>query len=91
MVMGLLLVVFGLLVVVYPQLLVGLISGILIGTGLVMCLISWRWRRMRRRSESAFVNWMIRPAGFASLREAKPGAPGMPGGMCAFAGFRPPA
>ena len=60
MVTGLLLMVFGVVVALYPQILVATISTLLILTGLVFCMISWQWRRLRRRSEVPFVNWFIR-------------------------------
>ena len=60
MMTGLLLIVFGLLVAVFPQILVAMVSAILVLTGLSICLMSWQWRRVRRVSESPFVNWIVR-------------------------------
>ena len=57
---GVLLIVFGLLVAVFPQILVAIVSGALVMMGLTLCLISWRWRKLQRRSDNPFVNWMIR-------------------------------
>ncbi len=60
MVTGLVLIMFGILVAVYPQILVGIISAGLIVTGLGILLASWRWRRLRRKSTGSFFRWMIR-------------------------------
>jgi len=60
MTFGLLLIVFGVLVVVFPQILVALVSTFFILTGLLVCLTSWQFRRMRRRSDVPFFNWMMR-------------------------------
>jgi hypothetical protein len=60
MVTGLLFVIIGLVILVYPQVLVVMISAALVLTGLGMMGISWQFRRLRRQSESRFVNWIIR-------------------------------
>ena len=57
---GLLLIAFGILVALFPQILVAIVSTILILMGLGLCLASWQWRRLRPRSHIPFVNWMIR-------------------------------
>lgn len=51
---------FGILMWWHPELLVYLVSGVFILFGLSMMAASWQFRRMRRRSESRFINWIIR-------------------------------
>ena len=60
MITGLCFVLFGLLVLRYPQLLVMMFSGLLVLFGLGMMAASWQFRRLRKRSESRFVNWIIK-------------------------------
>ena len=60
MITGLAFVLFGILVLVYPQLLAILFASFLILFGLGMMVTSWQFRRLRKRSESRFVNWIIR-------------------------------
>ena len=60
MLTGLILILFGILVALVPQILVAIISTLLILVGLVICAMSWNWRRLRRKSQSSIVNWMFR-------------------------------
>ena len=60
MITGLCLVMFGVLIWWYPQILVAMISGLLILFGLGMMAASWQFRRLGRRSNSQFINWIIR-------------------------------
>ena len=60
MITGLCCVLMGVLILFYPQILVILFSGLLILFGLGMMATSWQFRRMRRASESRFINWIIR-------------------------------
>ena len=60
MMTGLLFVVMGLLILFYPQILIMMISGLLILFGLGMMAASWQFRRLRKRSNSQFVNWITR-------------------------------
>lgn len=60
MITGLLFVVMGLVILFYPKILVMLFSSLLILFGLGMMAASWQFRRLRRRSESRFMNWIIR-------------------------------
>jgi len=60
MITGLGFVVLGLLVLVFPQILVLLFSLILVLFGLGMMAASWQFRRLRKHSESRFVNWIVR-------------------------------
>jgi len=60
MITGLFFVILGFLIYWYPQILVAMISGFLVLFGLGMMAASWQFRRMRRHSESRFINWIIR-------------------------------
>ena len=60
MVTGCVLIAFGVLVALKPQVLVVLVSVCFMSAGMVVCLMSWQWRRARRRSPNTFVNWMVR-------------------------------
>ena len=60
MITGFSLVLFGILVLIYPQLLAILFASFLILFGLGMMATSWQFRRLRKRSESRFINWIIR-------------------------------
>jgi hypothetical protein len=60
MLTGLTLFIMGWIVLIYPQVLVVLFSGILIATGATIMLISWRMRRLKQAHHSRFVNWVIR-------------------------------
>lgn len=60
MVTGLAFVLLGLVVLFYPQVLVVIASSLLIVFGLGIMATSWQFRRLRKQSESRFVNWIIR-------------------------------
>ena len=60
MITGLAFVLFGILVLLYPQLLAILFASFLMLFGLGMMATSWQFRRLRKRSESRFINWIIR-------------------------------
>ena len=60
MITGLCIVILGALIWWYPQILVAMISGLLILFGLGMMAASWQFRRLRKHSESRFINWIIR-------------------------------
>ena len=60
MITGLSFVLFGILVLVYPQLLAILFASFLMLFGLGMMATSWQFRRLRKRSESRLINWIIR-------------------------------
>ena len=60
MITGLFFVGFGVLIVLYPQLLSLMVAGLLILFGLGMMAASWQFRRMQKRSGSPFINWIIR-------------------------------
>ena len=58
--MGNLIAFFGIFVLVYPQILAILFAAFLILFGVGMMATSWQFRRLRKRSESRFINWIIR-------------------------------
>ena len=60
MMTGLCFVLLGIVVLFYPHILVVLFSGCLILFGLGMMATSWQFRRLRKHSESRFINWIIR-------------------------------
>ena len=60
MLTGVFIVVLGVLILLYPHILVVMIAGTLIFFGLGMMAASWQFRRLRRRSNSPFINWIIR-------------------------------
>jgi hypothetical protein len=57
MITGLVIVLSGLLILLYPGILIVLTSSILILFGLGMMATSWQFRRLRKQSESRFINW----------------------------------
>jgi hypothetical protein len=46
--------------VLYPQLLSLMVAGLLVLFGLGMMAASWQFRRVQKRSDSPFINWIIR-------------------------------
>lgn len=60
MLFGLFLILFGVLVLVRPEVVRALIAAVCISTGLVISLMGWRWRRLRKTSRAQWVNWLIR-------------------------------
>ena len=60
MITGLVFVILGIAILFYPQILVALLSGLLVLFGFGMMAASWQFRRLRKRSGSRFVNWIIR-------------------------------
>jgi hypothetical protein len=54
---GILLIVFGVTIALFPQILVYMISGLLITMGLVITLMSWRMRRMGRQASGWMFRW----------------------------------
>ena len=58
MLSGLLLIVLGLLIYVYPRMIVAMLAGMLIAAGISMMLLRWRLRRMFRTPEQATNGWM---------------------------------
>ncbi|MBI3330646.1 MAG: hypothetical protein HYZ96_00880 [Candidatus Omnitrophica bacterium] len=60
MITGLVFVTVGVLVLLYPHILVVMVSGFFILFGLGMMAAAWQFRRLRRESTSRFINWIIR-------------------------------
>ena len=60
MVTGLCVVLMGVLILFYPQILIVMLSSLLILFGLGIMATSWQFRRLRRQSESRFINWIVR-------------------------------
>ena len=60
MITGLFFVILGFLIYRYPQILVAMISAVLILFGLGIMATSWQFRRLRKQSQSPFINWIIR-------------------------------
>ena len=60
MVIGLLLIGFGLLIAIFPQILVAMIASLLVLMGVGLCITSVQWRRLRRASSKGSAHWMLR-------------------------------
>ncbi|MBI3996735.1 MAG: hypothetical protein HY352_03675 [Candidatus Omnitrophica bacterium] len=60
MLTGLFVVLLGVLILLYPHILVVMIASVFILFGFGMMAASWQFRRLRRRSNSPFMNWIIR-------------------------------
>lgn len=60
MMTGLFFVVIGLIILVYPQILILMISGFFILFGLGIIIAAWQFRRWHRQSQSQFVNFITR-------------------------------
>ncbi|PIQ84768.1 MAG: hypothetical protein COV75_00570 [Candidatus Omnitrophica bacterium CG11_big_fil_rev_8_21_14_0_20_63_9] len=60
MVIGLFFVVMGILILLNPAVLVAMVALLFIMIGMGIMAMSWQFRRMHRRSESQFVNWITR-------------------------------
>lgn len=60
MAIGLTLFLIGLVIMVYPQILVAMIAGTFMTLGIILMTISWRLKRAQRNHQSPFMNWFIR-------------------------------
>ncbi len=60
MITGLFFILAGILIAVYPQILVIFISGFLILIGFGIIMMSLQFRRLHRRANSRFMDWIIR-------------------------------
>ena len=60
MLTGLLFVLSGIVVLVYPRILEIMFAAFLILFGLGMVATGWQFRRLRKHSDSRFINWIIR-------------------------------
>ncbi len=60
MLTGFLFVLFGVLILFYPQLLLVMLSAVLVLFGLGMMAAAWQFRRLKQASTSRFINWIVR-------------------------------
>ena len=60
MLAGLMFILFGILIALFPRILVAMISTILILVGLGICATSWQWRRLRKNSGTSAISWIFR-------------------------------
>ena len=60
MITGLFFVLMGMLIFFYPRILEVFIATLLVLFGLGMMAASWQFRRMRKQSDSKFINWIVR-------------------------------
>ncbi len=60
MLTGLVFVLIGILIVIFPRLLELFVATLLVFFGLGIMATSWQFRRLRRQSQSRFINWIIR-------------------------------
>jgi uncharacterized membrane protein HdeD (DUF308 family) len=60
MIAGLMLILIGLIIFVYPQFLVMLLAGLFIMAGITTIAVSMQFRKMRRQPKSAVVSWITR-------------------------------
>ena len=60
MLIGLLLIVFGLLIAVFPQILVVMVATILVVMGLGIFAVSVQWRWLRRETKVSLSSWLTR-------------------------------
>ena len=50
----------GFVILVYPQILVAMIAGTFMTLGVILMIISWRFKKSAQRPDSPFMNWFIR-------------------------------
>lgn len=60
MLTGFIVVLLGLLMFVHPELLSYLVASLFVLFGLGMMAAGWQFRRLRKPSQSPFINWIIR-------------------------------
>ena len=60
MITGVCFIVAGVLVLYYPHILDFFVASLLILFGVGIIATSWQFRRLRKHSESRFINWIIR-------------------------------
>ncbi len=60
MITGLLFILIGILIAIYPQILVIMIAGFFILSGLGIIAMSWQFRRLHHKANSRIMNWIIR-------------------------------
>ena len=60
MAMGVLMIAFGVMVILVTQILIAMVATVLIVTGLLLCVTTWQWRRLRRNRDHTIVEWFMR-------------------------------
>ena len=60
MTIGLLLIIFGVLVILHPEILAFMFGGFLIMIGLGMLAAAWQFRRMKKAVKSNLMSWFFR-------------------------------
>ncbi len=60
MLTGLCFVLIGILVLLYPQILVVMIASLFMLFGLGMMAAGWQFRKVRRQFDSPFLKWIVR-------------------------------
>ena len=60
MLTGLFLILMGVLILIYPRILVLMIGLLVIGLGVSVMAVSWQFRRLRRKAQSPFTQWIMR-------------------------------
>lgn len=57
MLTGLLLILLGVLIYINPRIMVAMVAGVLIASGIFLMLLHWRWRRTYRSWDRASSRW----------------------------------
>lgn len=60
MAVGIFLILLGVLILAYPQILVAMIAGLFILAGAILVGLAWQFRRLKRHAQSRWMNWVIR-------------------------------
>ena len=60
MIIGLFLIVAGVLIALFPQILVIMVSSTLVLAGVLICAVSWRMRQFRRTGQGQALTWWWR-------------------------------
>ena len=60
MLTGFFFVIFGILILLYPRILIVFIASVLMLFGLGIMAAAWQFRRLRKQTPSRLMNWIIR-------------------------------
>jgi Flp pilus assembly protein TadB len=60
MITGILLIVCGMMIVLYPPLLSIVVGALIISAGSILCVISYRYKKMSRRIEDPFLDFFVK-------------------------------
>lgn len=60
MALGIFLILLGVLILAYPQILVAMIAGCFLLAGVTLVGIAWQFRRLKRHAQSRWMDWVIR-------------------------------